>query len=186
MEACERTRWCLGTTTKPTCNVNRLLGATGHTAVSALQLGELDQGLALEGHHHHVTTRHEQQRELPVTRGWTSSCSGSGGGGRTGPACCCSHHMVPNFSRASIRSASTTASQRPRTCTTGLGEIRWDSPSLSCNTPGKPVLLTAAPVTAAGHQLADCSQPPSVGKQKSWGLGDPWVRELSLRLKQSA
>lgn len=79
MEACERPRWCLGTTTKPTCNVNRLLGATGHTAVSALQLGELDQGLALEGHHHHVTTRHEQQRELPVTQGWTSSCSGSGG-----------------------------------------------------------------------------------------------------------
>lgn len=42
--------------------------------------------------------------------------------------------MGPNFSRASIRSASTTASQRPRTCTTGLGEIRWESPSLSCNT----------------------------------------------------
>lgn len=45
-----------------------------------------------------------------------------------------SHHMGPNFSRASIRSASTTASHRPLTWTTGLGEIRWESSPLSCNT----------------------------------------------------
>lgn len=45
-----------------------------------------------------------------------------------------SHHMGPNFSRASIRSASTTASHRPRTWTTGLGEMQWESSTLSCNT----------------------------------------------------
>lgn len=46
------------------------------------------------------------------------------------------YHIGPNFSSASMRSASTTASHRPLTWTTGLGEMWWESSPLSWNTPG--------------------------------------------------
>lgn len=45
-----------------TCDVNGLLGATGHAAVGALHSRELHQGLTLEGHHHHITERQDTQR----------------------------------------------------------------------------------------------------------------------------
>lgn len=43
----------------------------------------------------------------------------------------CSYHIVPNFSRASTRSASTTDSQSPRTWTTGETETLWWLPPAS-------------------------------------------------------
>lgn len=63
------------------------------------------------------------------------------------------YHMGPNFSRASMRSASTTASHRPLTWTTGLGEMRWESSPLSWNTPGCSscrVRTSPHPVTFSG------------------------------------
>lgn len=151
-----------------TCDVNGLLGSTGDTAISTLELRELNQGLSLEGHHHHITKKTpteafragpsaQVQRNQNRRHGNALTGTHKVGGPTHGQTQ--SHHMGPNFSRASIRSASTTASQRPRTCTTGLGEIRWESPSLSCNTHKH---LSRTAVTVTSNALGSSGMKPSM------------------------
>lgn len=86
------------------------------------------------------------------------------------------YHIGPNFSSASMRSASTTASHRPLTWTTGLGEMWWESSPLSWNTAG----CSRCRVRTSSHPVTFLKP-----ERKRFYIGHVWkLAQLSWALKQ--
>lgn len=113
-------------------NVHRFICCKCHTFLCTFHVFKLHQSLALERHHHDIAGEgnitlnfpaHSKQLPGPMMLIYDMFFSKQ--------FLTKTYHMVPNFSRASTRSASTTDSHSPRTWTTGETDTLWWLPPAS-------------------------------------------------------